>query len=88
MAIRQARRQTDYEPVLEDWLWHGALPLVAYVALLAAALVLRRHPVPALFMIGGTALLLLFAGIHNAWDSVTYIALDRRQRPEPGRDQD
>ena len=27
-------------------------------------------------------LLLLFVGIHNAWDSALYIALQRRQRPE------
>jgi hypothetical protein len=33
---------------------------------------------PSLFAIGGTALLLLFIGIHNAWDAVTYIAQQRR----------
>jgi len=87
MVIRHTRRQTEYEPVLEDWLSHGALPLIAYVALLAAGLALQRHPAPSLFVIGGTALLLLFIGIHNAWDSVTYIALERRQRPEGPGDQ-
>ena len=78
MVIRQMRRQKDYVPVLEDWLWHGVFPLVAYVALFAAGLELRRHAAPCLFVIGGTALLLLFIGIHNAWDAVTYIALQRR----------
>jgi hypothetical protein len=86
-VVRRARRQTDYVPEFEDWLWHGALPLAAYMALLAAAVVLRRHPVPSLFVIGATAVLLLFTGIHNAWDAVTYIALKRRQRPEEPRDQ-
>ena len=85
-VIRHTRRQTEYVPVFEDWLWHGALPLLAYVALLAAVLELRRHSTPSLFVIAGTALLLLFAGIHNAWDSVTYIAIERRQRPEPHGD--
>ena len=33
-------------------------------------------------MIGGACLRLLFVGIHNAWDSVTYIALIRRRRPD------
>jgi hypothetical protein len=87
MVVRQARRQTDYAVVLEDWIWHGALPLIAYAALLVAAVFLQRQPVPSLFVIGGTALLLLFVGIHNAWDSVVYIALHRRQRPDGGGDQ-
>jgi hypothetical protein len=26
-------------------------------------------------VVGATAVLLLFVGIHNAWDAVTYIAL-------------
>jgi hypothetical protein len=58
------------------------LPLVAYVALLAAAIVFPRHPVPSLFVVGAVAVLLLFIGIHNAWDAVTYIARDRMQQPE------
>ena len=78
IVVRHARRQTDYALVLEDWLWHGALPLIAHAALLVAAVYLQRNPVPSLFVIGGTALLLLFVGIHDAWDSVVYIALQRR----------
>src|SRR5260221_1893388 len=31
---------TDYQPVLEDWLWHTVFPLVSYTALLVAAIVL------------------------------------------------
>jgi hypothetical protein len=81
MVVRQARRQTIYVPDLEDWTWHGALPLVAYVALLAAAFTFARRPVPSLFGIGAASILLLFIGIHNAWDAVTYIARDRMQQP-------
>jgi len=33
----------------------------------------------ALFTVGGVALFLLFIGIHNAWDTVTYIAATRQQ---------
>ena len=32
-----------------------------------------------LFVIGGAALLLLYVGIHNAWDAVVYIAIARRK---------
>jgi hypothetical protein len=81
-VIGHTRRQTDYKPVFEDWLWHAALPLAGYAALLVAAVVLPRRPEPSLFVVGGTALLLLFIGIHNAWDAVTYIAIDRRKAPE------
>jgi hypothetical protein len=81
-VIRQARRQTGYKPELEDWIWHGALPLFAYVALLTAAIVLPLHPSASLFVIGANAVLLLFVGIHNAWDSVTYIAQTREREAE------
>jgi len=79
-VIQHARRQTDYTPVLEDVVWHFALPLLSYASLLVAAVVLRRYPPAALFAIGGTAILLLFVGIHNAWDAVTYIALNGREK--------
>ena len=81
MVSIQLRRQTAYVPVLEDWIWHCALPLVAYTALLPAAVVIRSQTGPSLFTIGAAALLMLFVGIHNAWDSVTYIALQRNREP-------
>ena len=85
VVIRRARLQTLYQLVLEDWVWHVALPLIAYAALAAAAFTLARHVLVSLFVVGGTALLLLFIGIHNAWDTVTYIALDHVQAPDvPG----
>ena len=75
VVLRRARRQTGYKPVLEDWLFHTALPLVAYAAVLAAAVGLPWRPTSFLFVIGGAAVLLLFIGIHNAWDTVTYIVV-------------
>jgi len=79
IVIRRASRQTYYQPVLEDWLWHMIFPLVAYAALLVAAIVLPSSPVQALFVIGGVELLLLLIGIHNAWDNVTYLVLEHSQ---------
>lgn len=87
IVARRARLQTGYTPVLEDWIWHAALPFLAYVGLFGAAVSLTRHPVSALFVIGTMALLLLFIGIHNAWDAVTYIAFERLQAPNQPRDQ-
>ena len=82
IVIKRAREQQGYAPVLEDWLWHCTLPLLAYVALLVAALLLQRDPARCLLIIGTTALLLLFIGIHNAWDAVTYIATQQPRHPE------
>jgi hypothetical protein len=79
LVIRRIRRQTTYQLVTEDWIWHVTLPLLAYITLLAGAVELVPAPYESLFAVAATALLLLFIGIHNAWDTVTYIAIDRRQ---------
>jgi hypothetical protein len=75
VVIRRARRQTDYEPVWDDWLWYTALPCVGYAALAATAVVLHSHPRLASFVIGAAALGLLLIGIRNAWDTVTHIVV-------------
>jgi hypothetical protein len=80
MVTQRTRSQTDYKPVLEDWLCHSVLPMIAYAALLVAALTLGRYAVASLFIVAVAALLLLFVGIHNAWDTVTFIALDHLQK--------
>ena len=82
VVTRRARRQTDYKPVFEDWLWHTALPLIAYATLLGSGLSLVRHAEAALFPVGAAVLLLLFIGIHNAWDTVTYVTLTSVAAPE------
>jgi hypothetical protein len=82
LVLRHARRQTIYKPVLEDWIWHTVLPLLAYAGLFTSGLLLTHDADHLLFAIGASALLLLFVGIHNAWDSVTYLATLRRSRKE------
>src|SRR3989454_6705761 len=47
-VIRRARGQKRHAPVLEDWLWHCAPPLLAYATPLLAALVLPPGPPPCL----------------------------------------
>jgi len=86
IVIRRARGQTNYRPVLEDWLWHSVFPLITYTLLVAASVGLIRYPRQALFVIGATALLLLFIGIHNAWDTVTYVAVEQAQTPQERED--
>lgn len=80
IVTSRARRQKDYKPVLEDWIWHSILPLIAYAALFIGAILIPRRAGAGLFAIGGTSLLLLFTGIHNAWDSVAYIATEQYKK--------
>jgi len=75
IVIRRTHRQTSYEPVWQDWLWHAVLPCVSYAALTVMAVRLPRTPQPALFVIGAAALGLLLIGIRNAWDAVTYVVV-------------
>ena len=63
--------------MLEDWIWHIALPLVAYALMTVSAVMLPGRRTLAPFGIGVAVLLLVFIGIHNAWDTVTYVALQR-----------
>jgi hypothetical protein len=77
IVLRRARRQTAYSPVFEDWLWHFILAFIAYATLAAAGLLEALHAASALFAVAGATTLLLFVGIHNAWDTVTYMALER-----------
>ena len=80
IVIRRARR-TIYKPETEDWIWHCILPSIGYITLFIGAATLTVREVPALFAVATFALLLLFVGIHNAWDSVTYIALVQPKSP-------
>ncbi len=86
IVLRRMRRQTDYQPVLEDWLGHVVFPLVSYIALVVAAILLPDNPAPALFVIGAATVLLLFTGIHNAWDTVRYVAVERSQPENKSQD--
>lgn len=68
--------------MFEDWLFHAALPLTAYGSLTRAAAGLVRYPTTSLFVIGGAGLLLLFIGIHNARDTVTYIVVSSWEKSQ------
>jgi hypothetical protein len=72
IVIRRMRAQTVYQTQFEDWLFHAVLPFGAYATLLLSAFGAPSVTRVALFGVGGAALLLLFIGIHNAWDSVVY----------------
>ena len=66
------RRQKEYPPRLEDWIFHVALPLVAYALLSWCFAVNPSGLNEMMFSVGAVVLLLLFIGIHNAWDNISY----------------
>jgi len=84
IVVRRARRVTAYKPELEDWIFHCVLPLVAYTTLLIAGVSLTFQHVPALFGVALFTLILLFVGIHNAWDTVTYVTVALKAGPTTG----
>jgi hypothetical protein len=76
------RSLTMYQPVFEDWLFHVLLPFAAYALMMASACTSRFQERAALFGAGGASLLLLFTGIHNAWDLVTHMIFVRKRKLE------
>jgi hypothetical protein len=76
IVIQRMRHVPGYETPWKDWLWYVAFPLIAYGALIAAALALPARPELALYIIGTVMLALLFTSLHNAWDLVTFLAIE------------
>jgi hypothetical protein len=88
IVARRMITQPAYEPVFEDWLFHFALPLAAYAGLAIASFAASSHEHAALLGVGGAAILLLFVGIHNAWDNIAYHVLTIRTGKHIPRRQD
>ncbi len=56
-----------------------ALAGVVYVMIVTRRMLRQAGYKPVLFLVGGVALLQLCIGIHNAWDTITYIVAERRK---------
>jgi hypothetical protein len=83
IVLRRARSHRVYKPVAEDWIFHIVLPTVAYGAVLVSAMLFGDGDGVPLSVIAGATLLLLCVGIHNAWDTVTYLTLQAIHRANP-----
>jgi hypothetical protein len=57
-----------YIPVHEDWIWNVAAPALVYGALVAMAILCWQRLEYSLYGVAAASVLLLFTGIHNAWD--------------------
>jgi hypothetical protein len=85
IVLRRMWRVPHYQSTLEDWLWYLALPLLAHVSMIVAAFVLPANPAPALYIVGLAMILLLLVGIRNAWDMVTFLAVERAHAEDKSR---
>jgi hypothetical protein len=75
--VTVAKRLDGYQADSEDWMWYTILPVLAYGALFAGGVLLPAYPVDSLFVLAAGSAGLIFIGIRNAWDIVTYIAVGR-----------
>jgi hypothetical protein len=83
LPVQRMRRQNAYQMDMEDWTFHVILPFAAYSLLVLSRLLGFANMPLALFGLAAAALVLLFTGIHNAWDAVAYqVYVVRRNNTE------
>jgi hypothetical protein len=78
IAVSIRRIASDYSPVHEDWIWNVALPAIVYGALLALAFLIWRLPTLSMYGAAVASVLLMFIGIHNAWDIAVWNTVRNR----------
>jgi hypothetical protein len=81
-VARHMGRQENYSPDRGDWLWFVFLPAAAYACVLIGGATIGSARGTALDMAGGSVMLLLLVGVHNAWDSAVWMVAN----PPAGRD--
>jgi len=84
LVTRKMRSQDSYEPELEDWIFYCGMRVLAFLILAISGLFAASYTTASLFGVGAVVLIILFSGIHNAWDAVTYhIFVSRHSHSEP-----
>jgi hypothetical protein len=57
------------------------LPAAAYGCLFAVAFLIWRWPVASIYGVAASLVLLMFVGIHNAWDIAVWNSLRKQDEP-------
>jgi hypothetical protein len=78
IAGRMPHYGGPYEPVAEDWIWNVIVPGIVHGGLLVLAVIIWQRTVLALYLAALLSLVLLFTGIHNAWDIAVWMTLNRK----------
>jgi len=79
VAGRMRRQSHAYLPVREDWIFNVIVPAILYAGLLLVSILVWRELALALYGAAAVSLVLLFAGIRNAWDIAVYMTINRRR---------
>ena len=77
VVLRRMRQVPHYQSTKEDWLWYMAFPLLSNSLLVVSAFLLLNNPSNALYVVGLAMIILLLVGVRNAWDMVTFLAIER-----------
>jgi len=86
IVARRVLKSVDYRAEAVDWVWYVSLPAAAHIAMVISGLLLNPDRTGAMFPIGGATIALMFIGIHNAWDTVTYMTFGMLQEEsKPGQ---
>lgn len=80
-VVRRVRKQSAYRPDFSDWCFYVVIPIIAYAALGTSAFTAAMYQHESLFAVAGAAVVLLFVGIHNSWDAVSYHVLVAHAKP-------
>ena len=67
---------------LADRCCYGLLPIVAYAAMLAAAVMIVLRVDSPLYVLAASLLLLLIVGMRNAWDMASFMILRNTNPPD------
>lgn len=70
--------EIQYVPVIEDWVFNAIVPFLVHGCLLSFAWLVWGHTQLVLYGVALVTLILLFTGIHNAWDIAVWMAISRK----------
>ena len=85
VVVRRMLKQAAYRLGFEDWLFYVVLPFLCYFVLMLSPFAALAHEREAVFAVGAATVLMLFAGIHNSWDTVSYHVFVVRSRDAPAK---
>jgi hypothetical protein len=78
IAAHMPGRDAEYVPVAEDWICNVIVPLLVHLSLLLLGYLVWHHTQLTLYIVALLTLILLFTGIHNAWDIAVWMAVQRK----------
>ena len=79
-VIRHARN-ANYRPDGEDWFWYIILSLFGHAPLVGGGVMMWWTADWSFVTVAITSLIFLLLGVHNAWDTVTHVAVQHGGQP-------